>query len=44
MGGRYVPGEDDDADTPNTQAFLCQWAGHKVLVTFEFRHWYTNSE
>ena len=44
LGGRFVPGEDDDADTPNTQAFLCQWAGHKVLVTFEFRHWYTNSE
>jgi predicted dehydrogenase len=44
MGGRYVPGEDDDVDTPNTQAFLCKWAGHKVLVSFEFRHWYTNSE
>ena len=35
-----LPGEDDDADTPNTQAFLCKWAGHKVLVTFEIRHWY----
>ena len=44
LGGRYVPAEDDDADTPNTQAFLCQWAGRSVLVTFEFRHWYTNSE
>ena len=44
LGDRYVPGEDDDADTPNTQAFLCKWEGHKVLVTFEFRHWYTNSE
>ena len=32
LGDRYVPGEDDDADTPNTQAFLCKWAGHKVLV------------
>ncbi len=44
MGDRFVPGEDDDADTPNTQAFLCQWADHKVLVTFEIRHWYSNSE
>ncbi len=44
MGGRYVPGEDDDADTPNSQAFLCRWEGHKVLVTFEIRHWFTNSE
>jgi len=44
LGDRFAPGEDDDADTPNTQAFLCKWAGHKVLVTFEIRHWYTNSE
>ena len=44
MGDRYVPGDDDDADTPNTQAFLCKWADHNVLVTFEIRHWYTNSE
>lgn len=44
MGDRFVPGEDDDADTPNTQAFLCKWEGHKVLVSFEFRHWYSNSE
>lgn len=44
MGDRFLPGEDDDADTPNTQSFMVKWAGHKVLVTFEFRHWYTNSE
>jgi predicted dehydrogenase len=44
LGGRYVPAEDDDADTPNTQAFMCQWEGRHVLVTFEIRHWYTNSE
>ncbi|MBN1852425.1 MAG: Gfo/Idh/MocA family oxidoreductase [Pirellulales bacterium] len=44
LGGRFVPGEEDDADTPNTQAFLCQWEGRKILVTFEVRHWYTNSE
>jgi predicted dehydrogenase len=44
LGDRYVPGEDDDADTPNTQAFLCKWAGHKVLVSFEVRHGFTNAE
>ncbi len=44
LGDRFVPGDDDDADTPNTQAFLCQWRDRKVLVTFEIRHWYTNSE
>ncbi len=44
LGDRFVPGHDDDADTPNTQAFLCQWQDRKVLVTFEIRHWYTNSE
>ena len=44
MGDRFAPGEDDDADTPNTQTFMVKWADRKVLVTFEFRHWYTNSE
>ena len=44
MGGRYVPAVDDDADTPNTQTFSCQWEGRKVLVTFEIRHWHTPSE
>jgi predicted dehydrogenase len=44
MGGRFVPATDDDADTPNTQTFSCQWAGRDVLVTFEIRHWYTPSE
>jgi predicted dehydrogenase len=44
MGDRYAPGDDDDADTPNTQAFLCKWADHKVQVSFEVRHWYTNAE
>ena len=44
LGDRFAPGEDDDADTPNTQAFMCKWADRKVLVTFEIRHWYTNSE
>jgi len=44
LGGRYVPAEDDDADTPNTQSLICQWEGRNLLVTFEIRHWYTNSE
>lgn len=44
LGGRFVPAEDDDADTPNTQAAICQWEGQDLLVTIEFRHWYTNSE
>ena len=44
LGGRYVPGDTDDADTPNTQAFLCHWEGRELQVSFEVRHWYTNSE
>ncbi len=44
MGGRFPPAADDDADTPNTQTFSCQWEGQNVLVTFEIRHWYTPSE
>ena len=44
MGGRYAPGDTDDADTPNTQATLCKWADRDVLVTMEFRHWHTNTE
>lgn len=44
MGDRYVPGDNDDADTPNTLAFMCKWADNNALVTVENRHWYTNSE
>jgi predicted dehydrogenase len=44
LGGRYVPAEDDDADTPNCQSLVCQWEGRNVQVSFEVRHWYTNSE
>jgi predicted dehydrogenase len=44
MGDRYVPGDTDDADTPNTLAFLCKWADNNALVTVENRHGYTNSE
>jgi len=42
LGGRYLA--DDDADTPNTQTFACQWEGRNVLVTGEVRHWYTPNE
>jgi predicted dehydrogenase len=44
IGDRYVPGDTDDADTPNTLAFMCRWADNNALVTVENRHWYTNSE
>ncbi len=44
LGDRYVPGDTDDADTPNTLAFLCKWADNNALVTVENRHGYTNSE
>ena len=44
LGGRYVPAEKDDADTPNTQGLLCQWEDRNLQVSFEVRHWYTNSE
>ena len=44
LGGRYVPAEDDDADTPNCQSLVCQWEGRNLQVSFEIRHWYTNSE
>jgi predicted dehydrogenase len=44
MGDRYVPGDADDADTPNTLAFLCKWGDNNSLVTVENRHGHTNSE
>ncbi|MEN6365843.1 MAG: Gfo/Idh/MocA family oxidoreductase [Thermoguttaceae bacterium] len=44
LGGRYVPAENDAADTPNTQSLICQWEGRNLQVSFEVRHWYTNSE
>jgi predicted dehydrogenase len=44
LGGRYLPAEDDDADTPNCQSLACQWDGRNLQVSFEIRHWYTNSE
>ena len=33
LGGHYVPAEDDDADTPNTQSLICQWDGRNTQVT-----------
>ena len=30
LGGRYVPAEDDDADTPNSQSLVCQWEGRNL--------------
>ena len=44
LGGRYLPAEDDDADTPNCQSLVCQWDGRNVQATFEIRHWFTNGE
>ena len=43
MGGRLAH-PDDDADTPGNQVFACQYADQDLLVTFETRDWYTNSE
>ena len=43
MGGR-LSHPDDDEDTPGNQVFACQFAGQNLLVTFETRDWYTNSE
>ncbi len=43
MGGKLVH-EDDDEDTPGNQLFACQFEGRNVLVQFETRNWYTNSE
>lgn len=42
MGGNLV--HDDDEDTPTNQVFACQFEGRRLLVTFETRNWYTNSE
>jgi predicted dehydrogenase len=43
MGGRLAH-PDDDADTPGNQIVACQYADQDLLVTFETRDWYTNSE
>ncbi len=42
MGGNFV--HKDDEDTPNFLIFGCQFDDRKLLVEFETRGWYTNSE
>jgi len=44
LGGRFTPGDETMPTLPIHRPFLCKWAGHKVLVTFEFRHWYYQHE
>lgn len=43
MGGRLVY-PDDDQDTPGNQVSASQYDGKDLLVQFETRDWYTNSE
>ena len=43
MGGKLAHPEDDE-DTPGNQIFGCQYANQNVLISFETRDWYTNSE
>jgi len=43
MGGR-LSHPDDDEDTPGNQVFACQYGEKDLLVQFETRDWYTNSE
>ena len=42
MGGNLV--HKDDEDTPSNQVFVCQYEKRNLLVQFETREWYTNSE
>ncbi len=42
MGGCYI--YESDQETPATQTFSCEWAGRKILMTFEVRNYITNSE
>ena len=43
MGGRLAF-PDEGEDTPGSQVFACQYADKNILVSFETRDWYTNSE
>ena len=43
MGGRLAFPEEGE-DSPGSQVFACQYADKNVLVSFETRDWYTNSE
>jgi predicted dehydrogenase len=42
MGGNLV--HQDDEDTPSNQVFVCQYEKRNLMVQFETREWYTNSE
>ncbi len=44
LGGHYM--FDDDQETPNTLTATFEFndAGHKKLLVFEVRHWYSNHE
>jgi predicted dehydrogenase len=42
MGGNFV--RDDDQDTPSNQVFACKFPDRNIMVEFETRQWYTNSE
>ena len=42
MGGNLV--HKDDEDTPSNQTFTCRYENRNLLVQFETREWYTNSE
>ena len=43
MGGSYVHPNDDE-DTATNIVFACQYTGKNLLVQFETRNWFTNSE
>ena len=42
MGGAYV--HEDDQPSPQVQAMMFEWPGRDVLVTFETRGGWTNTE
>ena len=42
MGGHFA--HHDDEDTPGNQLFACEFEGRDLMVQFETRNWYTNSE
>lgn len=42
MGGHYL--FDDDQETPNCQMAIFEYPDEKKILTFEVRHWITNSE
>ncbi len=44
MGGRYASMGPDDQDYPHIHSTMYEWKGRDVLVTFETRGGWTNSE